>query len=398
MPAIIDIALDYIDRGWNPVRLGHKKKSPTADGWQLIIVSDTNVHDHFNGRGDQNIGLMMGETSRGLTDVDLDAPEALEVAPYLLPATPAMFGRASKRCAHLLYYTDLATRLDRAVEPFDDPMRLDDAKKNPSIKARMVELRTGGGGKAAQTMAPGSVHPEGETIAWEHGCDGEPRTIDGEGLLHAVKEVAAAALIVRYWPAARHNTALVLGGFLARCGMPEHHIKLFAEAIAVAVGGDRKDTIRTALDGAREFTAGRKAYGLTQLREMLGDKVANKCAEWLSYRNDRSERAEPKPEAPKQQTTPAGSLGALKIMTFKPINYVVPGIIVEGLTLFAGKPKIGKSWLLFHAGIAVARNGFTLGDKHCMEGDVLYCALEDNERRLQSRATKLLGKIGRAHV
>jgi RecA-family ATPase len=70
---------------------------------------------------------------------------------------------------------------------------------------------------------------------------------------------------------------------------------------------------------------------------------------------------------------------------------VVPDILVEGLTLFAGKPKIGKSWLLLHAALAVAKGGFTLGDLHCIQGDVLYCALEDNERRLQSRITKLIG-------
>jgi putative DNA primase/helicase len=34
---------------------------------------------------------------------------------------------------------------------------------------------------------------------------------------------------------------------------------------------------------------------------------------------------------------------ALMTMTFDPIKYVVPGIIVEGLTLLAGKPKLGKS-------------------------------------------------------
>jgi RecA-family ATPase len=72
-------------------------------------------------------------------------------------------------------------------------------------------------------------------------------------------------------------------------------------------------------------------------------------------------------------------------MTFKPIEYVVPGVIVEGLTLFAGKPKIGKSWLLLHAAIAVAGGESTLGEIACKEGDVLYCALEDNPRRLQSR-------------
>jgi RecA-family ATPase len=77
-----------------------------------------------------------------------------------------------------------------------------------------------------------------------------------------------------------------------------------------------------------------------------------------------------------QQLLPPISTEKLKTMTFDPIKYVVPSVIVEGLTLFAGKPKIGKSWLLLI---------------HCMQGDVLYCALEDNLRRLQSRMTKLLG-------
>jgi hypothetical protein len=44
-----------------------------------------------------------------------------------------------------------------------------------------------------------------------------------------------------------------------------------------------------------------------------------------------------------------------------------------------------------HAAIAVARGGFTLGDIFCIEGDVLYCALEDNPRRLKRRGKKLLG-------
>jgi hypothetical protein len=93
--------------------------------------------------------------------------------------------------------------------------------------------------------------------------------------------------------------------------------------------------------------------------------------------------------APPPQPSP--NAVELMNMTFAPIKYVVPGVVVEGLTLLGGKPKIGKSWLLLHTAIAVARGGFTLGDIHCIEGDVLYCALEDNLRRLKSRMLKLLG-------
>jgi len=100
---------------------------------------------------------------------------------------------------------------------------------------------------------------------------------------------------------------------------------------------------------------------------------------------------DPTQPAPARKSVVMSCAEDLRTMTFNPIKYVVPGILVEGLTVLAGKPKIGKSWLLLHAAIAVARGGFTLGDIHCIEGDVLYCALEDNARRMQSRMTKLLG-------
>src|SRR5262249_23971285 len=65
--------------------------------------------------------------------------------------------------------------------------------------------------------------------------------------------------------------------------------------------------------------------------------------------------------------------------------------IAEGLTLFAGKPKIGKSWMLLHAAYAVADAGITLGEIRCEQGDVFYAALEDNPRRIKRRMTKLFG-------
>ena len=106
--------------------------------------------------------------------------------------------------------------------------------------------------------------------------------------------------------------------------------------------------------------------------------------------NPGNENAEEKAESTKPQPNVFNARG-LNQMTFSPIKYVVHGYIVEGLTLFAGKPKIGKSWLLLHVAFAVAEGGLTLGNAQCEQGDVLYAALEDNKRRLQSRLTKLFG-------
>jgi hypothetical protein len=74
---------------------------------------------------------------------------------------------------------------------------------------------------------------------------------------------------------------------------------------------------------------------------------------------------------------------------FEPVRWVVHPYIPQGLTLIAAKPKIGKSWLMLGVAVAVAGGGFTLGDRKCVQGDVLYAALEDGERRLKERMAKV---------
>jgi len=63
----------------------------------------------------------------------------------------------------------------------------------------------------------------------------------------------------------------------------------------------------------------------------------------------------------------------------------VPGYIAEGVTLLAGPPKIGKSWLALNLALAVAGAQPAFGSIPCDNGDVLYLALEDNPRRLKAR-------------
>jgi hypothetical protein len=69
----------------------------------------------------------------------------------------------------------------------------------------------------------------------------------------------------------------------------------------------------------------------------------------------------------------------------------VDGLAPEGLALMAGAPKLGKSWLGLATAIAVASGGYALGSIDVEQGDVLYLALEDNPRRLQTRLRMLLG-------
>ena len=72
---------------------------------------------------------------------------------------------------------------------------------------------------------------------------------------------------------------------------------------------------------------------------------------------------------------------------------MVPQLIPEGLSIIAGRPKVGKSWLALDVCIAVAAGRFCLGERKPAQGDVLYCAMEDNPRRLQRRIDKLLSPV-----
>lgn len=74
------------------------------------------------------------------------------------------------------------------------------------------------------------------------------------------------------------------------------------------------------------------------------------------------------------------------------MQYVVPGIVPEGLTLLVAAPKVGKSWMVLGMAAAAARGGRALGSIPVAQRPVLYLALEDGPRRLQDRM-RVLGEL-----
>jgi hypothetical protein len=80
----------------------------------------------------------------------------------------------------------------------------------------------------------------------------------------------------------------------------------------------------------------------------------------------------------------------LLTMELPPPKWAVPGIVPEGVILLAGKPKLGKAWMALGLAVAIATGGRALATEHVDQGEVLYLALEDNQRRLQKRLRKLL--------
>jgi predicted transcriptional regulator len=97
------------------------------------------------------------------------------------------------------------------------------------------------------------------------------------------------------------------------------------------------------------------------------------------------------PDTPALSNAATGiSAAALQGKHFEPVRWVVPSLLVEGVTLLAAKPKRGKSYLALNCALAVASGGKALGSIACEAGDVLGLFLEDNQRRLQDRIRQLM--------
>jgi hypothetical protein len=231
--------------------------------------------------------------------------------------------------------------------------------KDPTTRGHMLELRIGGE-SGAQTVFPGSTHKDtGETIAWEE--SGEPSSVDGADLARRIHDLAAYSLIARYWPApglkARHDAALIVGGFLARAGKSPQEIKIAAEAIARAINDPEWRNRRDAAeDAAMAFDARKHAYGLTEMRKQFGREVADQIAAWLGYdgSGDCAPETSTKPETKSDWRANVVSAADLEHKTFAKLVEIVPKLLVEGLTILAGRPKVGKSWKALDLSLGVA--------------------------------------------
>jgi hypothetical protein len=165
----LDDAILITRRGWCVVPVPHRGKNPGLTGWQELRLTEAELPSHFRG-GPQNIGVLLGEPSGWLVDVDLDHRRCVERADEFLPPTPAAFGRPAKPRSHRLYRVTapVATRKFRSKSA-----------------GMLVELRSTG----CQTVFPPGTHEGGEPITWE--VEGaEPAGVDPAELLAAVERLA----------------------------------------------------------------------------------------------------------------------------------------------------------------------------------------------------------------
>ena len=226
----------YMRSGLRVIPIPSAQKNPNRTGWQRERHAVEDVPRLWtNGQG---IGVLWGEPSGGLVDVDLDWPEARIAARRILPETRA-FGRPGAPESH---------RIFRVADTVPRTKRYKLGGGEAGEDRSVVEILSTG----AQSLVPPSLHESGERRAWHR--DRTAAEVDGETLMEGVADVATAALIARAWPGqgARHEYALAASGYVGR-RLPRARAERVMEAAIDASGdeeatGRRRDVAST-LDG-----------------------------------------------------------------------------------------------------------------------------------------------------
>jgi putative DNA primase/helicase len=272
-------AARYIKRGWAPVPIPARQKGPRISDWQHLRIGLEDIPRYFN--NGQNVGIINGKASGGLVTVDLDRPEAVDLAGRFLDPTLTS-GRASAPDSHWWY-----------VSPGLEHRAFEGIPKSAS-EGTILELRS----TDHQTVVEPSVHPSGERYRWSRGGL-EPVEIDAENLTNAGQYLATAALIACHLPESkerkggggRYHYALALSGYLLRHGVTAEEAERLLRAAWDARGWHgmerhRKSSYagieRAARDTAEKLRRGDPATGGRALEGMV-QGLPRKIADFLGW-------------------------------------------------------------------------------------------------------------------
>lgn len=257
----LNIATEYFLKGWQPIPVPTRSKNPNFPNWHVHRTTQLDeLTTHFNGKP-QNVSVLLGTASNGLTDVDLDSRWSVELTTYFLPETGAIFGRASKKRSHFLYYCP-----DAKTEKFQ-------------FTEMIAEIRATG----TQTVFPGSIHECGEPIIWHDA--GEPAQVSFQDLRAAVGRLSAAALLAELWvDTKRHDLSLCVSGALLTNGFSFEDAYLFVKAICTVTKdeeiSDRLKAIETTYERIQEE---KNVVGFPRLAELIGIKAVGLLRRWLNF-------------------------------------------------------------------------------------------------------------------
>jgi len=318
-----------------------------GDGWTEQRLGTDYQLDAFD-RDPMTVGMMNGHITDAagnvltdrFADCDLDRPEAMRAAPFYLPKTGMIWGRAGKPRSHFGFR--LGNIEGAKTKKFEDPLQKRDANNPDGRKATIAELRFTG-----WTVGPGSTNIEDghpEDVRWYE--DGDPGDVATYAELYrAMAGLSAAAELGRYWvEGVRHDWSGPLAGMLARGGLSEADAVNFMRAVCAAAVEDDDATenrVRFVRDTYAKLARGEKLItGQPELERLGCDaRLLAVLREWLGLRAPGGNGKQKAPDKPRKLV-----LQSLADVPPERIEWLFDGYLPLGeLSALAGAGGAGKT-------------------------------------------------------
>ena len=359
----------YKENNFPIIPCKRNSRVPIGEEWQK-----TNIEFQ---PGD-NIGLHLTEH----IDIDVDNIICHKFLASIKQRGCAIYGRQSNPESHLIFKGQtkyVKYVMDQSFAPWFNKYRK---------KATILEIRSG---KGKQSIVPGSIIDD-ELVEWNRYI--EPEEYPGN-LQKDIELVVFATMLSIIYPAKgqRDDFCYAIACLLMKWGKwSEDKINTFIYELSEASEPPETRDRNSIKDkhGTKAYK-GNKPKGLPWLINEAGytEQGIKRIFEVIGIKIGKEQKEEFKKESLDPGAWRNGILAeVIAKEEFKPIDWLVENIIAPGLTIIAGKSKIGKSWLVLHLSYCIEKGEEFLGRK-CAKGDVLHYSLEDGKRRIKTRWEKM---------
>jgi hypothetical protein len=359
----------YRENNFPIIPCKRNSRVPIGEEWQK-----TNIEFQ---PGD-NIGLHLTEH----IDIDVDNIICHKFLASIKQRGCAIYGRQSNPESHLIFKGQtkyVKYVMDQSFAPWFNKYRK---------KATILEIRSG---KGKQSIVPGSIIDD-ELVEWNRYI--EPEEYPGN-LQKDIELVVFATMLSIIYPAKgqRDDFCYAIACLLMKWGKwSEDKINTFIYELSEASEPPETRDRNSIKDkhGTKAYK-GNKPKGLPWLINEAGytEQGIKRIFEVIGIKIGKEQKEEFKKESLDPGAWRNGILAeVIAKEEFKPIDWLVENIIAPGLTIIAGKSKIGKSWLVLHLSYCIEKGEEFLGRK-CAKGDVLHYSLEDGKRRIKTRWDKM---------
>jgi len=422
MHEVLSTALNYRACGLSviPLELDGSRKPAlrTWDPYTAKLATEREITDWFRD-GNHGIGIIGGPVSGGLEIIDL---ESIEIA-------KAWQQRVKEAGGEALLKRLLVVKTPKGFHAYyrcDEPGRNKDLARRPATEAelaakpelkyyKLIETR-GDRGFVAAPGSPPETHPKKipyKVVQGTHEAINKITMAEREVLLDAARSLNEWFAKAYAEPQPETTAKGDQPGDLFEAKATWAQIlqpkgwRQSAPGRWVRPGGKR--------DSAMEILGGKKLWCFSSsVGELPFEQAVSKFATYAMLHHEgnfqkaakqlaadgfkpkqpeKKQRSEvmdfsPEQEEPRYQL-PTLQLSDLMKSRFPAPRWAIEDMLPEGLTILAGAPKIGKSYMALDISISLSAGDPVLGHYQTSQGEALYLSLEDNNRRLQQRVNQI---------